>query len=111
MKSLLRPVAKFVGQQLLVVFVLVVIAVVALGGAFVLAAGTWLAVVLTGYGRERAGEAVAFIFALPIAPFAFAALYLPCFVLARAIARSPRRHPSHRAIKQIGRVVAWLTEP
>jgi len=80
-RSVTRPVL----QGLLAALGLFVFAFACLGTAFVLTTGTWLAVVLTGQGRERADEAVAFVFAFPMSLIAFTALSLPggAFVIAR----------------------------
>jgi hypothetical protein len=105
-----RPVAKFVGQQLLFGLVCSVLFFAPLGAAFVLAMGTWLAVLLIGHDRELADQAVRFVFGFPVLLFAFGALSLPACVAAVAIARSLRRRQSHPAIEQIQRAMTWLAD-
>jgi hypothetical protein len=74
-----RSAAGAVGQVLLAALALFVFSFACLGAAFVLMTGTWLAVVLTGHGHERAEEAVVFVFAFPMSLIAFGALSLPGF--------------------------------
>ncbi len=104
------PVARFVGQQVLVAFGVLLIFLVTLGVAFVLAAGTWLARELTANDREHAWGAVTLVFGSPLPLFAFAGLSVIGFAFATAIARRLRRHETDRAIDQIGRAVAWLLD-
>lgn len=104
------PVARFVGQQVLVVFAVLLMSLVTLGAAFVLAAGTWLAMELTGNDRGHAWDAVAFVFGSPLPLFAFAVLSVLGFAFATAIAGQLRRHQTRHAIEQIGRAMTWLLD-